>query len=57
MELADTVIMAMDVYSYGGLAAFAVTIASITNAGLTNTLIITLGGYLEEWLLGLLVAP
>jgi hypothetical protein len=56
-ELADSLILAMDVYSYGGMAAFAATILSIASGGLTDTLIITLGDYLEEWLLGLIVMP
>jgi hypothetical protein len=53
-ELADSIMLAMDVYHYGGLAAFAVTLASIGSGGLTNTLLTALGDELEEWMFGLL---
>jgi hypothetical protein len=56
-ELADDVILAMDVYNYGGMAGFAATLLAIGTGGLTDTLLISLGEYWEEWLLGLIIMP
>jgi hypothetical protein len=56
-ELADDVVLAMDAYNNGGLVGFTTTLLAIGAGGLTDTLLISLGEYWEEWLMGLIVLP